>query len=54
MIRAGQNYNYNIIYTVYIRYLWQGNQQMYGHMRCIYTVLANPTHELPLLAGCTF
>ena len=40
MIRAGQNYNYNIIYTVYIRYLWQGNHQIYGHIRCIYTVLA--------------
>jgi hypothetical protein len=32
------------IYTVYIRYFWQGNHQTYGHIRCIYTVLANPTH----------
>ena len=38
--RIGQNH----IYTVYIRYFWQGNCQIYGHMRCIYTVLANPTH----------
>ena len=37
--RVGQNY----IYTVHIRYFWQGNHQIYGHIRCIYTVLANPT-----------
>ena len=29
------------IYTVYIRSLWQGNHQRYGHTRCVYTVLAN-------------
>jgi len=40
MSRVGQNH----IYTVYIRYFWQGNHQIYGHIRCIYTVLANPTH----------
>jgi len=40
MCRAGQNH----IYTVYIRYFWQGNHQIYGHIRCIYTVLANPTY----------
>jgi len=32
--------------TIYIRvctvFLAQGNHQMYGHIRCIYTVLANP------------
>jgi len=39
--RSGQNY----IYTVCIRYFWQGNHQIYGHIRCIYTVLANPTHK---------
>jgi len=27
---------------VYIRYFWQVNHQIYGHIRCIYTVLANP------------
>jgi hypothetical protein len=40
MCRVGQNH----IYTVYIRYVWQGNHQIYGHIRCIYTVLANPMH----------
>jgi len=38
--RVGQNH----IYTVYIWYTWQGNHQIYGHIRCIYTVLANPTY----------
>ena len=42
MIRVGQNH----IYTVYVRYFWQGNHQIYGHMRCIYTVLDNPTHDV--------
>jgi hypothetical protein len=37
--RAGQNH----IYTVYIQYFWQGDHQIYGHIRCIYTVLANPS-----------
>ena len=32
----------NRIYTVYIRHLWQGNDRLYGHIRCICTVLANP------------
>jgi hypothetical protein len=27
---------------VYIRYFWQGNHHTYGHIRCVYTVLANP------------
>jgi len=40
MFRVGQNH----IYTVYMRYFWQGNHQIYGYIRCIYTVLANPTH----------
>jgi len=38
--RVGQNH----IYTVHIRYFWQGNHQIYGHIRCIYTVLANPNY----------
>ena len=38
--RVGQNR----IYTVYIWYFWQGNHQIYGYIRCIYTVLANPSH----------
>jgi len=31
-------------YTVYVRYFWQGNYHTYGHIRCTYTVLANPTY----------
>ena len=38
--RVGQNH----IYTVYIRYFLQGFYRIYGHIRCIYTVLANPKH----------
>jgi hypothetical protein len=38
--RVGQNH----IYTVCVRYFWQGNHQIYGQIRCIYTVLANPTY----------
>ena len=34
------------IYTVYIRYFWQGNHQIYGHIRYIYRILANPS-DLP-------
>ena len=34
----------NRMYTVYIRDFWQGNNQIYGHIRCIYSVLANPTY----------
>jgi hypothetical protein len=40
MCRVGQNH----IYTVYIRYFGQGNHQIYGHIRCVYTVLANPSN----------
>jgi hypothetical protein len=38
LYRVGQNH----IHTVYIRCFWQGNHPIYGHIRCIYTVLANP------------
>jgi hypothetical protein len=38
--RVGQNHTY----TVHARYFWQGNHQIYGHKRCIYTVLANPSY----------
>jgi hypothetical protein len=38
--RVGQNH----IYTVHIRCFRQGNYQIYGHIRCIYTVLANPIY----------
>jgi hypothetical protein len=36
MIRVGQDH----IYTVYKRYFWQGNHQIYGLIRCIFTILA--------------
>ena len=39
---------YIYIYTVYVRFFWQGNHQIYGHIRCVYTVLANPTHTASL------
>jgi len=41
MFRVGQNH----VYTVYIRYFWQGNYEIYVHIWCIYTILANPTHS---------
>jgi len=41
---VGLAIGHNHIYTVYIRYFWQGNHQIYGHIRCIYTILANPKH----------
>jgi len=37
----GQNHTY----AVYLRYFWQENHQIYGHIRCRNTVLANPTHD---------
>ena len=40
MLRVGQNH----IYTVCIQYFWLGNHHICGHIRRIYTVLANPTH----------
>jgi hypothetical protein len=42
--RVGQNH----IYTVYIRYFWQGNHQIYGHIRCIYIFI----RFWPTLAIC--
>jgi hypothetical protein len=34
--------------AMYIRYNWQENHQMYGHKRCIYTVMANARYVSPL------
>ena len=31
--------------TLYIQYFWQRTRKMQGHIRCIYTVLANPTYQ---------
>ena len=39
--RVGQNH----IYTVYIRCFRQGNHQVYGHVRCMCTDLANPRYQ---------
>ena len=36
-------YLYNI-YTVHIRFFWQGNYQTYGHIQCVYTALAIPRY----------
>jgi len=44
--RVGQNHIYIYIYTVYIRCFWQGYHQIYDHIRCIYTVLANPRYTV--------
>ena len=30
--------------TIYRRYTWQGNHKLYGHIQCIFMVLANPTY----------
>jgi len=38
------------MYSVYIRYFWQGNNRIYGHIWCMYTVLANPTYPAALCA----
>ena len=38
--RVGQNH----IYTVCKPHFWQGNDQIYGHIQCIYTVLDSPIH----------
>jgi len=40
MLRVGQNH----IYTVYIQCLWQGNHQIYSHIWCEYTVMANSNY----------
>ena len=29
---------------MYIRLFWQGNHNTHGHIRCVYTVLANPIY----------
>jgi hypothetical protein len=49
MFRVGQNI---YIYTVYIRFFWQENHQIYGHIRCIYTDLANPTYVTMMSVCC--
>jgi len=48
MCRVGHNH----IYTVYVRCFWQGNDQIYSHIRCIYTVLASPSDVVMLALSC--
>jgi hypothetical protein len=40
IFRVGHNH----IFTVCIRYFLQGNHHIYGHIRCVYMVLANPMY----------
>ena len=49
IFRVGQKH----IYTrcVYTGCFGQGNHKIYGHVRCIYTVLANPIHIQVMQAG---
>jgi hypothetical protein len=47
MPRVGQNH----IYTVCIRCFWHGTHQLYGHIRGIYTVLANSKNTASHLAS---
>jgi len=44
MNRVGQNHTSIGIHGVYTVFLAE-ERQIYGHIRCIYTVLANPTDE---------
>jgi hypothetical protein len=39
------------IHIVHTRYFWQGNYQLYGHTRCIYTDPAIPKEEWFLTAS---
>ena len=41
--RVGQNQIVIRIYGVHTVF-WQENHHTYGHVRCVYTVLANPTN----------
>jgi len=40
------------MYTVYIRHFWQGNHQIYGHIRRIYTAYIYGSGQ-PYICGCT-
>ena len=46
MCRVGLNYIYIYIYiygVVYIRYFWQGNHHIHGHIRCMRCIRSWPT-----------
>ena len=45
--------------TIYVRYFWQRNYRMYGHIQCIYMILADPTrlgtsHIVPAVTCSVF
>ena len=44
---VGQNH----IYTVSIRYFWQGNHQKYGRTWCMFTVMASPKNDNQPIPG---
>ena len=50
MFRVFQNH----IYTVYIRYFWQENHQLYGHIQSMFIVLANPMYVALGFRPCNF
>jgi hypothetical protein len=50
MHKVGQNHTFIGIYGVYTVFL-AGESRTYGHIRCIYTVLANPTHASQRTSG---
>jgi len=35
---------YKNLYTVHIQYFWQGHHLIYGHIQCVFTVLAKPVY----------
>ena len=58
LIHAGGVYTICVLFPFSLVYFfWQGNHQIYGHIGCIYMVLANPTsvtcsfHHLQILAS---
>ena len=42
---------HTVVYGVYIRHFCQGKNKAYGHIRCIYTVLANHDYNEPRSYG---
>jgi hypothetical protein len=47
MVLANPTYLYE-----YIRYFWQENHQIFGHIPCSYTVLASPTYDFKVVHIC--
>ena len=42
---------HNLTYTVYVRYFWQGNHQIYGHIRCIYGIFGREITKYMVIYG---